>query len=223
MVKRNIKLNNKNHSAFYPGYFDPNNEIEVYYGQHGNLPHIIQEKVWFFVTFRLADAIPLEKIIQLKIEKENWLKNHNIHNLTKEEKKEYYTLFSEQFENWLNAGYGCCILRNEKVSKMVSNSILYFNNIRYRLNEWVIMPNHIHILIKPIFEFKLYDIMHSLKSYTAHNINKIMSQKGKVWMHESYDHIVRNDKALEAIRYYIRMNPVVANIELPDYCCSWKI
>ncbi len=197
---------------------------KIHYGKYGKLPHIHQQNAWYFITFRLVDALPKEKIEQIIKEREVWLAKHKdrLDNLTEEEKKEYYRLFSERIENWLNAGYGSCILRDEKIAKIVAEALLYFNGKRYELAEWVIMPNHVHMLIKPLAECNLSEILHSLKSYTAHKINELTGNKGQVWMHESYDHVVRNERAFEAIRNYIRQNPEKAGIKIPDCCCSWR-
>lgn len=205
-------------------FFNPYSETEIYYGKHGKLPHWLQPNVWYFVTFRLADSLPGDKIKQLEEERFKWLKEHkqNFEELSDEEKKEYYRLFSERVEQWLNEGYGSCILKDEKVAKIVADAILHFNHQRYELNDWVIMPNHVHLLIRPKSDFKLSDVLHSIKSFSSHEINKLLGKKGDVWMHESYDHIVRNEKTFFAIKNYIRQNPEKANIKLPDVCLSWK-
>lgn len=205
-------------------FFSPYNDVHLFYGKHGKLPHMHQGSVWYFVTFRLADSLPKEKIEQLELEREHWLKIHNykFDDLTKEEKKEYYRLFSERVEEWLGNGYGSCILKNEQIAKIVADALLHFNGERYDLDDWVIMPNHVHLLIKPMDNYSLSDIMHSIKSYTAHKINQLQKTKGSVWMHESYDHIVRNEEAFYAIKNYIRQNPEKAKIKLPDICCSWR-
>ncbi len=50
-------------------------------------------------------------------------------------------------------------------------------------------------------------IMHSMKSFTAHEINKMLERKGKVWQNESYDRVIRNeDEFLEKLNY-IANNP----------------
>ena len=202
-------------------FFNPYSETEIYFGKHGKLPHMLQPNVWYFVTFRLADSLPVDKIKQLEEERNEWLKKYgsNIENLSDEIKKEYYKLFSERVELWLNESYGSCILKDENVAKIVANSIMHFNKVRYDLDDWVIMPNHVHLLIRPYPDFKLSDVMHSIKSYSAHQINKLLGKKGDVWMHESYDHIVRNEKSFFLIKNYIRQNPVKANIALPKICC----
>jgi REP element-mobilizing transposase RayT len=197
-------------------FFDPNNEIQIH---TGNLPHWQQENVWYFITFRLADSIPDDVAEEIKSERELWLKKNpkgKDGSYSKEELKEYYRLFSERVETLLNAGKGSCVLRNEKTAKIVADALLHFNNQRYVLDEWVIMPNHVHVLVKLLAEYKLPDILHSWKSFTANKINEQHGKKGQLWMHESYDHIVRNEKALHAIRNYIRQSPAKAGIVLPD-------
>ena len=206
-------------------YFDPNNEIQIH---TGNLPHWQQENVWYFITFRLADSIPKEVVEAIKSEREAWLKKHSGLNrskdasdtFSKEELKEYYRLFSERIENLLNSGKGSCVLKDEKIAKIVADALLHFDNQRYVLDEWVIMPNHVHVLVKLLGEYKLPDILHSWKSFTANEINKATGKKGQLWMHESYDHIVRNEKALHAIRNYIRQNPAKAGLSIGSFLAS---
>lgn len=187
----------------YP-FLNPHDEIKIH---QGNLPHWQQKDVFYFVTFRLADSIPKEKVEQLRQEREVWLKKHPKDRNDKysaEELKEYYRLFSERVEEWLGAGAGSCILREQRYTKIVADALLCFNKEKYILDEWVIMPNHVHVLVKPINNHSLTGILHTWKSYTANEINKLSGNKGQLWMHESYDHIVRSRKALEAIRNYIR-------------------
>ena len=78
------------------------------------------------------------------------------------------------------------------------------------------MPNHVHALVKPLGEHKISDILHSWKSYTANEINKHENLSGKLWMRESYDHIVRNEGSLNCIRHYINQNPVKAGITVSE-------
>ncbi|MFZ2658705.1 MAG: transposase [Victivallales bacterium] len=186
--------------------FDFANALDI---SERNLPHWQQEKVTYFITFRLADSLPQEKLKQLKAEQENWLRHHN-EPYSNEEIVEYNILFNEKIQSWLDAGHGSCILKDSLVSKIVEDALIYFNGTRYLLHEWVVMPNHLHILLTPINDFSLVKIMHSLKSYTANKINKSVGRSGKLWKDESYDHIVRNLKQFNAISKYIIMNPVKA-------------
>ena len=188
-------------------YFNPQTEIDIH---RGNLPHWEQNSVWYFVTFRLADALPASVIEKLKQEREYWKQTHDINNLAPEETAEYHRLFSDRYEALLNSGSGSCVLRDPAIAKIVDDALHHFEGQRYELDEYVIMPNHVHVLVKPLNGHGLADITHSWKSFTANQINKRLGKTGQFWQHESYDHIVRHERAMNAIRRYIRENPIVA-------------
>ena len=195
-------------------FFDPAYDLEIY---HGDLPHWRQEGAVYFVTFRLADSLPQAKLRKLISDRANWLKlnkHKKKHEFTGEDWKIYNYLFHERSEKWLEAGYGSCILKRDDCLSEVVNAFLHFDGIRYDLDSYVIMPNHVHLIVTPINGYTLAQITHSWKSYTANTINRIMNQSGQLWRHESYDHIIRNEEALDAIRNYIKLNPVKARINL---------
>ncbi len=187
-------------------YFNPLTEIDIRTG--GNLPHWEQGTVWYFVTFRLADALPVAVIEEMRQQREQWRKKHDLSNLSREELAEYHRLFSERYENLLNAGSGSCVLRDPQNAEIVEGAFRYFQGQRYDLDEYVVMANHVHVLVKPLAGHGLTDILHSWKSFTANQINRRLNRQGQLWLHESYDHIVRNEPAMCAIRRYIRDNPV---------------
>ena len=189
-------------------YFNPMSEIDIRSG--GNLPHWEQGSVWYFVTFRLFDALPLAVIETIKRQREAWKQAHDLNRLSKDELVEYYRLFSERYESLLDAGNGSCLLRDPQNLEIVRRALRFFEGQRYALDEFVIMPNHVHVLVKPSGDHKLVDILHSWKSYTSNKINRRMQRSGQLWQHESYDHIVRNETARNAIRRYIREDPKVA-------------
>jgi len=189
-------------------FFNPLTEIDIRTG--GNLPHWEQGSVWYFVTFRLADALPKAVVEKLQEERAAWKRAHDLENLTREENAEYHRLFSERYEALLNAGSGSCVLRAPAISRIVRGALHYFQGERYELDEYIIMPNHVHVLVKPTSGHRLVDILHSWKSFTANEINKRLKKSGQLWQHESYDHIVRHERAMHAIRRYIRENPKVA-------------
>ena len=185
-------------------FFNPLTEIQIHSG--GNLPHWQQKAVWYFITFRLADALPQNVVLEIKQQRELWKKNHDLNNLTPYDLAEYYKLFSERYETLLAAEGGACVLRDPENQKIVSDALRFFEHQRYELDELIIMPNHVHVLVNPMPGFRLDDILHSWKSFTANQINRRLGNTGQLWQHESYDHIVRNERALNAIRKYIREN-----------------
>jgi len=81
----------------------------------------------------------------------------------------------------------------------------------YDLEAWVVMANHVHLLIKPMIAPNR--LMQSLKGVTAREANKILGRTGQAfWQKESYDHWVRNDSELARIKRYIEFNPVKAGL-----------
>ncbi|MBC7368416.1 MAG: transposase [Undibacterium sp.] len=199
-------------------YFNPLSEIDIRTG--GNLPHWEQGPVWYFVTFRLADALPPDVVEKIQQQREQWRRTHDLKNLSREKLSEYHQLFSERYDQLLNAGSGSCVLRDPTNADIVHGALRFFDRQRYVLDEYVVMPNHVHVLVKPLPGHELADLLHSWKSYTANQLNRRLGRIGQLWQHESYDHIVRNEPAMDAIRRYIRENPTkvagASSSRLPD-------
>ena len=92
----------------------------------------------------------------------------------------------------------------------VFNAIFFLDGKKYELYAVVVLNDHVHMVVNP-FE-SLPKIMHSIKSFTAHDINKILERKGNVWQNESYDRVIRDeDEFLEKLNY-IANNPIKANL-----------
>lgn len=167
-------------------FFNPAEEIII---TRGNLPHWVQKDVFFSITFRLADSLPRGKIEELMSDRAFWNKQHRDKSkITTDEWKEYNRLFNDRVEEWLNNGYGSCLLQKKNNAAIVADALEYFHAQRYLLDEWVVMPNHVHVLVKTIKGYRIDKILHSWKSFTAIEINKKEGRTGILWMHESYDH-----------------------------------
>jgi len=174
--------------------------------QGGNLPHWSQ-RCATFVTFRLGDSLPAEKLARYEAERAEWISAHPDpwDNSTE---AEYDERFPARFQAWLDAGYGACILRQTNVRVLVENALRHFADERYSLYAFVVMPNHVHVLFMPEEGFDSRAIVQSWKSFTAKAINKALNREGSVWQKESYDHLVRDVEEFNAIRAYIRGNSV---------------
>lgn len=185
-------------------YFDPQESIAHL---DGNLPHWRQDGATYFVTFRLADSLPQEKLNLWKAELAVWQRNNPAPH-DENARREYYRLFPERLQNWLDQGMGSCVLGQVAVKMRVEEALLHFDGDRYNLREFVVMPNHVHLLISPLNGHLLSDILHSIKSFTANGINKHLPEKmDPVWQKESFDHIVRSAEQVDRIRKYIQDNP----------------
>jgi DNA polymerase-3 subunit alpha len=99
----------------------------------------------------------------------------------------------------------------------VENALRHFDGDRYLLGGYVIMPNHVHILVRPAMEHKLPDILQSWKSFTAKEANKLLGRTGEFWQPESFDHIVRSEQQLEKFSRYIEENPVKTGLPENEY------
>src|SRR5207248_3990162 len=88
---------------------------------------------------------------------------------------------------------------------------------RYWLGHFVVMPNHVHLLVRPIMEHGLSHILHTWKTFTARKINLLIGEKGQLWQHESFDHIVRDEHQLEKFSDYIETNPARAKLKQATY------
>jgi type I site-specific restriction endonuclease len=101
-----------------------------------------------------------------------------------------------------------------EVKSLVEGALRHFDGQRYRLHEFVVAPNHVHVLVSPSGEHTLSEILHSWKSFTAHEILKVAKsgravpalsfENNTVWQKESFDHIVRSPASMEKFRTYIR-------------------
>jgi putative transposase len=194
---------NTNDLADSIGYFDPAQPVT---DLMGNLPHWRQEGVTYFVTFRLADSIPQGKLKQWLCEREKWLKCHP-EPLDPPLRQEYFRLFVERFHKWLDAGYGKCVFSRPDLRRMISDALLFFENTRYLLREWIVMPNHVHAIVTPLADHEISKILHSWKSFTSKKVNNRLGRAGTFWQKESFDHIIRSAEQLERIEWYIHDNP----------------
>ncbi|MCB1024613.1 MAG: S-adenosylmethionine decarboxylase [Acidobacteria bacterium] len=198
---------------------------EVRYGEitrrdRGKLPHLEKENGIYFVTFRLADSLPKNVINQFKIERNEILRvlDKTEREPSRAEKKRIDKLFSDKIEEYLDSGYGSCILRNEAIAKTVADAFDQFDRERYDIFSWCVMPNHVHVVFRPLNNNKLEDILHSWKSFTSHKINEILNRQGTVWQREYYDHLVRDQKDFDRVNKYVLDNPKKANLFDWQWC-----
>lgn len=174
------------------------NEDPRYWHSRGYLLHFDSQGFTQFVTFRLADSVP--QTVLEKWRKE--LTQNEIANADLRRRIEYY----------LDQNYGAAYLRNPLIAALVQNTLLKWDGKRYKLIGWVIMPNHAHILLTPNDGVTVSDIMHSVKSYTAHEANKILDRKGQFWAKEYFDRYIRDSRHFASAIAYIENNPVKAGL-----------
>ena len=166
----------------------------------GYLPHWDHPGMIQSVNFRLGDSLPLAVIEKWKSE------------LALQLEDEHSVQLRRRIEDYLDAGHGECWLRRPDIARLVEGALFNFDNQRYRLLAWCIMPNHVHALIETRAGFPLADVLHSWKSYTSHDANKLLRRSGEFWQREYLDRFVRNAEHYASVIAYIEENPVKAGL-----------
>lgn len=195
--------NNSEVGNFTSLYLDKNQDVNEH---RAHLPHWHQDGKLQFITFRLADSLPQEKLDELEQNKERFMQQH-LQPWDKETEAQYYKLFGSKIDEWLDAGMGSCLLKFPNIRKIVCDALSFFDGDRYRLHSYVVMPNHVHVLVELLGENKTGDVLHSWKRHTANQINKLIGGSGKFWQHESFDRIIRDKEHYNNVLRYIANNP----------------
>jgi REP element-mobilizing transposase RayT len=172
----------------------------------GYLPHVRQENVVYFVTFRLADSLPAERVTELLDQRTQWLRRNPLPH-SPQQIKEYRQIWTVPIENLLDAGHGECVLKNAACREVLEASMRHDDGSKYQLGEYVIMPNHVHALVHALPNYELAHAMKAWKSVSARRIGKLLGRTGSFWMDEYFDHAVRDEAHLEKFTRYIRENP----------------
>jgi REP element-mobilizing transposase RayT len=162
----------------------------------GYLPHFDHAGLVQTITFRLADSLPA----------------HLIDLLRKEIPEDDEITRSKRIESYLDAGFGSFSLADPRVGELMENAFLFFDGQRYRLVAWVVMPNHVHVLVEIFPDCCLPDISHSWKSYTANEANRLLCKSGRFWEAEYFDRYIRDVQHYESAVRYIHENPVKARL-----------
>jgi putative transposase len=170
----------------------------------GYLPHFDQPNLIQLVTFRLYDAVPDNLIEQWKREL-SWRKT-----MTARDRR--MAILRKRIEKYEDTGHGACWLRDESIAAVVEKALLHFDGVRYRIISWCIMPNHVHVILEIMEGYPLAYIMHSWKSYIAHQANKFLRRSGSFWFREYHDRYIRNEEHFIDAVEYVENNPVKAGL-----------
>jgi REP element-mobilizing transposase RayT len=189
----------------------------------GYLPHVKREGARYFVTFRLADSLP--KVVLLKCQSERAEGLRRFHaaqdaakrlgtappkpRMLEEIERDYF----RKLETYLDRGQGECWLKRPDIANLVANAFRFFDGERYRLDAWVVMPNHVHLVLWPMPNHTLSKIVQSLKRHAAREANKLLDCTGETfWQPESFDRWIRDDEEHARCCRYVVNNPVKARL-----------
>ena len=190
------------------GFRGLNSDLSIrFYKRH--LPHWRQAGGTYFVTFRLADSIPQEQLRSLQRWREIWERQHpeprsdnDWHHFAKE--------ITTRTERFLDKGYGECVFKHVNCSGEMSKSLRHFQQERYHTSCFCVMYNHVHLVMKPLGEYELEDILDSAKGFVSRKVNTLLGRRGQLWEQESYDRIIRDEEHLYKVIQYIGNNPMRA-------------
>ena len=191
--------------------FTPFDWTSVATSYRGRLPHLTQPGAIYFVTFRLADSVPVEVAQRWNDEKLIWLAA-NPPPWPPEVERQYHRKFTMRLERWLDTGQGACVLRKPEVRAEIHSRLLHDDEKSYELGDFVIMPNHVHALLKPLIASPVSKLLGAAKGASARRINTQLGTQGTLWMDESFDHIVRGMDSLKKFQRYIANNPTKAGL-----------
>jgi REP element-mobilizing transposase RayT len=166
----------------------------------GYLPHFDGGEIPQAITFRLYDSVPKSVL-------EGWQEE-----LARERARGVEGILRRRIERYLDQGYGSSYLKEPRIASLIQGALLHFDSTHYRLAAWAVMPNHVHLLATPCDGHPLSRILHSIKSYTASEANRLLNRKGQFWMKESFDRFIRDAKHFAAAASYIENNPVKARL-----------
>jgi len=151
-----------------------------------HLPHIDIAGHYQFITFRTNDSA------------DTFLKKIAAHNKPDNQKQ-------QDADNYLDSSIKGAYLNNA-VLIALSDFLMSKDSLWYELVAFSIMPNHVHLLIKP--NDKLALVMQKIKGGSSKIINTLMKRNGTFWASDYYDKLVRDEQHFSVIYQYIKNNPL---------------
>ena len=232
--------------------FNPNGDVRVYLR---NLPHWRQQGATYFVTFRQADSIPKSVLAEWLDIRQRWYRDYKLDPAQREADPESFAadylripkIIRRAFERQqakmlheeLDRCHGSCVLRGHKFQTEVAEALKHFHGERLWLGDFVLMANHVHVIIQPFDGWELEELLGSIKKWTSRRIGQRLdlmnsnstpaeteteASKPRFWQYESYDRIIRGGEELAAFRRYIVRNPEVAGMKASEslyFAAAW--
>ncbi len=189
----------------------------------GYLPHRDHPGLLQSITYRLADSLPSSVLHAIEAE---------LSSLPSERQDR---ALRQRVDDWLDAGHGSCLLRRPEAAACVVDTWRRFAGERYDLIAWVVMPNHVHVLVRVYENMDLGRIVQSWKSFTGRRIAPLTDDRksrdgaqrsqagdGGIWMREYWDRYIRDELHFDAILAYIHQNPVKARLVVEPEAWPWS-
>jgi len=175
------------------------------------LPHWQQDGKTFFVTFRLNDSIPVEVLNSWREERQQWLADHP-QPWSAETEAEYHRVFSATMDRYLDQGLGSCLLAKAGHGTTTASAFRFYDGLRYVMHSFVVMPNHVHLLLSLMDDHPMAKIVADWKRFTARTINQAEGGSGGIWMEDYFDRLIRDWDHFINVCRYIGRNPEKAKL-----------
>ncbi len=192
------------------------NSGERVWWDRGYHPHVESPRLIQHVTFHLADSLPRHLVEKMAAE----LKS--VPPSLRDTEKE------KRIAGYLDAGRGSCVLRVPELAHLVQQTLLHFQDKRYHVFAWCVMPNHVHVLFQAAEGWTMSSIVASWKKYTGRRINAYLrvhtmgavppgvsaglESGSPVWHRDYFDRYIRDDGHFATVVDYIHNNPVKAGL-----------
>ena len=161
----------------------------------GYLPHFDMPGVRQMINYRLADSMPAAR-------RHEWESLLTIKNKLQRFAK---------IEDYADRGLGKCELRNPCAASVVEENWLHLDGTEYRLLAWVVMPNHVHLLVE-IWQVPQAELIQNWKGFSARRINRRLGRRGELWQDDYWDRYIRDEAHYRKVVHYIENNPVQAGL-----------
>ena len=206
--------------------FDPTGEWSI---RETCKPHWSQSGTVVFITMRMKDSIPRDRLKLWFKQRCDWLRREGVlasndadwqtavERLPSNDAIKFHKHFNHVRETTLDLSLGDCPLRNPVNAEIVVDALLKFDRNRYRMGDIIVMPNHIHFLAAFADEATLQAQCSSWQRYTARRINHHTGTTGKLWQPDPFDHLVRSPTQYDYLRKYIQDNPRKAGLKPGEY------
>jgi putative transposase len=207
-------------------FFEPGEEYFVV--ERKDLPHWVQAGTLCFLTWRTWDSMPAEVLADWLARRNAWLSEHgvdpaaatwreHVRRLPLADQHAFHSQVSARWEACLDECHGDCPLRTPALGRVVADSLAHFDGDRYALTDFVVMPNHVHVLAAFPSADRMLEQVESWKHYTAVRINRALGRRGRFWQVDGFDHLVRRAQQYDYLRRYIQDNPRRAGLQPGEY------
>ena len=202
--------------------FEPNSPLtQDFHSYARHLPHWRAAGRCYFITFRLRDSIPDQVMEQMKAEAREWQRRLARHaaaangRLPPEEWaawQEFQQVQMRKLEILLDEGRGECLLKAPEHRQHLLEAFHHFEGTRCEMLAYAVMPNHVHVLCRPLGNWSLESLTRCWKRHSSDRIHRDLGRSGSLWQEESFDRIIRDGEHYERTVRYIAKNPLQARL-----------